>query len=66
MTIINEAQPALPRRRSSALTFLTAGIVAGSLMVSTIAAAQDITIRWALHPGEEADAVINYFAPKYE
>lgn len=31
-----------------------------------IASAQDVTIRWALHPGEEANAVVNYFAPEYE
>ena len=30
------------------------------------ASAQDITIRWALHPGAEADAVVDYFAPRYE
>ncbi|QNI03347.1 extracellular solute-binding protein [Halomonas sp. SH5A2] len=33
---------------------------------STIAMAEDVTLHWALHPGEEADAVINYFAPEYE
>lgn len=32
----------------------------------TTAMAQDVTIRWALHPGEEADAVIDHFAPEYE
>lgn len=32
----------------------------------TTAMAQDVTIRWALHPGEEADAVVDYFAPEYE
>ena len=30
------------------------------------AVAQDVTLRWALHPGAEADAVVEYFAPKYE
>ena len=30
------------------------------------AVAQDLTLRWALHPGAEADAVVEYFAPKYE
>lgn len=44
--------------RLAALT--VAAVVAGQ------AAAQDVTLRWALHPGAEADAVIGYFAPKYE
>lgn len=48
-------------RRSTLATGLALGLtMAGSAM------AQDTTIRWALHPGAEADAVINYFAPKYE
>lgn len=51
----------LPNRPS-----LLAGLAAAGLASATIAAAQDTTIRWALHPGAEADAVINYFAPKYE
>ena len=40
--------------------------VAFGMTLSTFAVAQDTTIRWALHPGAEADAVIDYFAPKYE
>ena len=46
-----------------------AGIALGAALAAGVAgaaAAQDVTIRWALHPGEEADAVINYFAPRYE
>ncbi len=30
------------------------------------AKAQEIELRWALHPGEEATAVVEYFAPEYE
>lgn len=45
---------------------VTLGLAAATLLCAGTAAAQDTTIRWALHPGEEADAVINYFAPKYE
>ncbi|WP_333834472.1 ABC transporter substrate-binding protein [Rubrimonas sp.] len=37
----------------------------GALLAGGHAQAQT-TLRWALHPGSEADAVINYFAPKYE
>jgi ABC-type sugar transport system, periplasmic component len=48
----------------------TKGLMAGALALgmafTTTASAQDVTIRWALHPGAEADAVINYFAPLYE
>ena len=40
--------------------------VALSTAIAAQAAAQDITLRWALHPGAEADAVVDYFAPKYE
>ena len=43
-----------------------AGGLALGMGLAGIAAAQDVTIRWALHPGAEADAVVNYFAPKYE
>lgn len=43
---------------------LTGLIVAAAL--GTAVQAQQTTLRWALHPGAEADAVINYFAPKYE
>lgn len=42
------------------------GGLALGLSLSGMAAAQDVTLRWALHPGSEADAVINYFAPRYE
>ncbi|NNU80889.1 extracellular solute-binding protein [Halovulum dunhuangense] len=42
------------------------GVLALGMTLGTAAVAQDVTIRWALHPGAEADAVINYFAPKYE
>ena len=42
-----------------------AGLTLASAMAAGIASAQETTIRWALHPGEEADAVVNYFAPKY-
>ncbi|MFU8824862.1 ABC transporter substrate-binding protein [Yoonia sp.] len=45
--------------------FLT-GAMALGMTLATTATAQDVTIRWALHPGAEADAVINYFAPLYE
>ncbi|MDW7749060.1 hypothetical protein, partial [Halomonas sp.] len=41
----------------------------GLAMATTSLAAlaqDDVTIRWALHPGEEADAVVDYFAPEYE
>ena len=37
-----------------------------STAIAAQAAAQDITLRWALHPGAEADAVVDYFAPRYE
>ncbi len=37
-----------------------------ALAIASSATAQQTTIRWALHPGAEADAVINYFAPRYE
>lgn len=43
--------------------------VVGATMGMAIAPqlkAQEKTVRWALHPGEEADAVIKYFAPKYK
>ncbi len=43
-----------------------AGAMALGMTLATTATAQDVTIRWALHPGAEADAVINYFAPLYE
>ncbi|MFN3313874.1 MAG: ABC transporter substrate-binding protein [Hyphomonas sp.] len=42
------------------------GALALTMAFGSAAVAQDITIRWALHPGAEADAVVNYFAPKYE
>lgn len=45
-------------------TWLAAAATALSL--GQMASAQDVQIRWALHPGAEADAVVNYFAPKYE
>ncbi len=44
----------------------TAATAAALTLMAGAASAQDITIRWALHPGAEADAVVNYFAPKYE
>lgn len=49
-------------------TGMIAGAMAlGMILTTTPATAQeDVTIRWALHPGAEADAVINYFAPLYE
>ena len=47
-------------------TGLIAGAMALGMTLTTAATAQDVTIRWALHPGAEADAVINYFAPLYE
>jgi multiple sugar transport system substrate-binding protein len=37
-----------------------------ALAMTSSATAQQTTIRWALHPGAEADAVVNYFAPRYE
>lgn len=40
-------------------------VALASTLAAGIVSAKDITIRWALHPGEEADAVVNYFAPKY-
>ena len=40
--------------------------LAGAMFTAGLVAAQDVTLRWALHPGSEADAVVNYFAPKYE
>jgi len=43
-----------------------AGGLALGMVSAGVAMAQDVTIRWALHPGAEADAVVNYFAPKYE
>lgn len=43
-----------------------AAAFAGAVVAAGIAAAQDVTLRWALHPGAEADAVVDYFAPKYE
>ena len=46
-------------------TTIAGGLALGLTMAGS-AMAQDVTIRWALHPGAEADAVINYFAPKYE
>ena len=36
------------------------------LATASAVSVQDITVRWALHPGAEADAVVDYFAPKYE
>ncbi|MFN3664328.1 ABC transporter substrate-binding protein [Yoonia sp.] len=45
---------------------LLTGAVALGMTLATTATGQDVTIRWALHPGAEADAVINYFAPLYE
>ncbi|TGD41772.1 extracellular solute-binding protein [Pseudotabrizicola sediminis] len=50
-----------PTRRAA-----IAGGLALGFGLATTATAQDVTIRWALHPGAEADAVVNYFAPKYE
>ncbi|MDE0304687.1 MAG: extracellular solute-binding protein [Albidovulum sp.] len=41
-------------------------VLAVSTAFTTQAIAQDITLRWALHPGAEADAVVEYFAPRYE
>lgn len=45
---------------------LLTGAMALGMSLATTATAQDVTIRWALHPGAEADAVINHFAPLYE
>ncbi|MEX2365303.1 MAG: extracellular solute-binding protein, partial [Pseudohongiellaceae bacterium] len=42
-----------------------AGLTLAGALAGGIASAEETTIRWALHPGEEADAVVNYFAPKY-
>ncbi|MFN7024909.1 MAG: ABC transporter substrate-binding protein [Pseudorhizobium sp.] len=42
------------------------GGLIGSLGVFAAAAAQETTLRWALHPGAEANAVVEYFAPKYK
>jgi len=48
------------RNRLGAAVFSAAALTAG------FAAAQDVTLRWALSPGAEADAVVDYFAPRYE
>jgi len=45
------------------LGLAAAGLALG---LTSVASAQETTIRWALHPGAEADAVVNYFAPRYE
>jgi multiple sugar transport system substrate-binding protein len=48
----------------------TRGLIGGSALAlvlgltTTAASAQEI--RWALHPGEEANAVVDHFAPEYE
>ena len=42
------------------------GAAALAIAAAGAVAAQDVTLRWALHPGAEADAVINHFAPLYE
>ncbi|MFN4158087.1 MAG: ABC transporter substrate-binding protein [Gemmobacter sp.] len=52
-----------PTRRATMAGGLALGF---GLAMTTVAMAQQTTIRWALHPGAEADAVVNYFAPKYE
>ncbi len=49
--------------RPTHLALAAAGL---ALALTSAATAQQTTIRWALHPGAEADAVINYFAPLYE
>ena len=66
MTIISKGQTRERHGRQRPWVGMLAGVVAGSLFAASLASAQDTTIRWALHPGEEADAVIDYFAPKYE
>ena len=38
----------------------------GMTLGGAVTAQDDVTIRWALHPGAEADAVVEYFAPKYK
>jgi ABC-type glycerol-3-phosphate transport system substrate-binding protein len=52
--------------RKHTRTQIYAGGLALGMAYAGVAMAQDVTIRWALHPGAEADAVVNYFAPKYE
>jgi len=46
----------------------TAGLTALALVagLASSAVAQDTTIRWAMHPGSEADAVLDHFADAYE
>ncbi len=66
MTIIKEAHRPEQLRCLGTFKKLSVCLLAAGLTLATTAVAQDTTIRWALHPGEEADAVINYFAPKYE
>jgi len=45
---------------------LAGGLALGLTMAGSAVMADDITIRWALHPGAEADAVVEIFAPRYE
>lgn len=52
-------------KRRTIIRAAVGGLI-GSFAMVAIAAAQDTTIRWALHPGAEADAVVEYFAPKYK
>lgn len=48
------------------LTVTGLGLAMATVSLATMAQDDNVTIRWALHPGEEADAVIDYFAPEYE
>ena len=54
------------RGKDMKLKTLRLAALAAAAVALGQAAAQDATLRWALHPGAEADAVIDYFAPRYE
>lgn len=53
--------PSTPNRMQGLATF--AALCAG---LATTGHAQDAEISWALHPGSEADAVMDHFIDKYE
>ncbi len=45
---------------------VTGAVLAGALGFASAVSAQEVTLRWAMHPGSHTAPVLEHFAPQYE